>query len=290
VVTSRFLPDALPTWSGALRALPAGIVGLLVCRRLPRGAWIWKSLAMGLANMGVFFPLLFVAAYRLPGGVAAVLGACQPLFVAGLGWLALREPPGWRRIRWGLAAVAGVALMVLSPGARLDPVGIGAGVLGTASMAVGIVLTKKWGRPVGGFTWASWLLAWSGLALVPAAFALEGPPPPLDAAALGGYAWLTIPGGLLAYWAWFAGLARLSAGAASFLPLLSPVMATLLGAAVLGEFPAPVQWAGLALCLCAVYQAQRPPRAAPPANRKPPPRRLGLTTTDGPGARHAQTD
>ena len=34
-------------------------------------------------NIGVFFPLLFVAAYRLPGGLAAVVGAGQPFVVAG---------------------------------------------------------------------------------------------------------------------------------------------------------------------------------------------------------------
>lgn len=90
--------------------------------------------------------------------------------------------------------------MVLDPTASLDPIGIVAGVIGTASMAVGIVFTKAWGRPAGvrGFPWSSWLLAWAGVALVPLAFVLEGPPPPQDADAILGYGWLTIVGGLLA--------------------------------------------------------------------------------------------
>ena len=37
-------------------------------------------------NIGVFQALLFVAAYRLPGGVAAVVGAIGPLVVMGLVW------------------------------------------------------------------------------------------------------------------------------------------------------------------------------------------------------------
>jgi probable blue pigment (indigoidine) exporter len=33
---------------------------------------------LGTLNIGAFFALLFVSAYRLPGGVAAVLGAPAP--------------------------------------------------------------------------------------------------------------------------------------------------------------------------------------------------------------------
>lgn len=262
VVTTTLLPDASPVWSSVLRALPAGLIGLLFCRRLPHGQWIWKSCVLGLLNMGIFFPLLFISAYRLPGGVASVLSACQPLFAALLAWLVLRESPTIWRIIWGVAGVVGIALMVLDPHARLDLGGIIAGVVGTASMAAGIVFTKKWGRPkdVSGFTWATWLLTWAGVLLIPVAFIFEGTPPALDLGALGGYAWLSIVGGLLTYWAWFTGLAKLSAGAASFLPLLSPVVATLLGIIVLQEILGTVQWIGFALCLSAIFLAQKAPR------------------------------
>lgn len=261
VVTTTMLPEASPLWSSVLRALPAGLIGFLFCRRLPHGEWIWKSCVLGLLNMGIFFPLLFISAYRLPGGIASVLSACQPLFTAILAWLVLRESPRVWRIFWGIVGVVGIALMVLDPHATLDLGGIIAGVLGTASMATGIVLTKRWGRPegVGGFTWTTWLLTWSGVLLVPAAFAFEGLPPALDLPALTGYAWLSLVGGLLAYWAWFTGLAKLSAGSASFLPLLSPIVATLLGIVVLHELLGTVQWVGFALCLSAIFLAQKSP-------------------------------
>ena len=38
-------------------------------------------------NIGFFQALLFIAAYHLPGGLAAVVGALQPLLVMGLAWL-----------------------------------------------------------------------------------------------------------------------------------------------------------------------------------------------------------
>ncbi len=55
---------------------------------------------LALFNFGLFFPLLAVAVYRLPGGVAAAAaGGLQPLLVASLTWLFSRrraEPSGSR--------------------------------------------------------------------------------------------------------------------------------------------------------------------------------------------------
>src|SRR5699024_8574555 len=87
-------------------------------------------------NIGAFFPLLFIAAEELPGGVAATLAAIQPLVVALLAVVVLAEPPSWGRILWGLAGVAGVALVVLGPGAALSLLGGVAGLLGAGRAPV----------------------------------------------------------------------------------------------------------------------------------------------------------
>ena len=47
----------------------------------------WRTAVLALFNFGLFFPLLVVAVYRLPGGVAAAVGGLQPLLVAGFTWL-----------------------------------------------------------------------------------------------------------------------------------------------------------------------------------------------------------
>ena len=36
---------------------------------------------LGVLNIGLFFPLIFLAAYHLPGGLAATLQATSPLAV-----------------------------------------------------------------------------------------------------------------------------------------------------------------------------------------------------------------
>lgn len=258
VVTTGFLPPDHPLWSGALRALPAGLIALAITRCLPRGSWWWKALVLGTLNIGAFFPLLFLAAYLLPGGIAAIFGAAGPLLVAALALPLLGEwATGWR-IGWGVLAVAGVTLMVLSPQSSLSTTGILAGAASVLSMALGTVLSKRWGRPVGPVSYAGWQLTAGGLVIVPLALALEGAPPSLDAAALGGYAWLSLVGALLAYTLWFRGVGHLPAGAVAFLPVISPLVAAALGWLVLDETLSPLQWVGFTLALVAVSCAQRP--------------------------------
>ena len=74
-ITTEFLPAGAPMLTSLLRALPAGLILLAMTRTLPTGAWWWKAAVLGVLNVGAFFPLLFVGAYRLPGGVAATVGA-----------------------------------------------------------------------------------------------------------------------------------------------------------------------------------------------------------------------
>ncbi|MGP9744139.1 EamA family transporter [Brachybacterium sp. AOP29-B2-41] len=261
LVTTELLPPDHPLWSGALRALPAGLLALALGRALPHGHWWWRSLLLGTLNIGAFFPLLFLAAYLLPGGVAGVFGATGPLLVAVLAAVLLRERPTVRRLIWGVLAVLGVAATVLGPDAALDSLGILAGIGGVASMAVGTVLSKRWRPPVGPIAFAGWQLTAGGLIILPLALAVEGTPPALDAQATMGYAWLALVGGLLAYVLWFRGLGLMPAGSAAFLPVLSPLVAAVLGFLVLGEQLTAVQLGGFALALIAVVAAQGSRRA-----------------------------
>ncbi|TLW90417.1 EamA family transporter [Saccharomonospora piscinae] len=273
LVTTEYLPPDRPLLSGVLRALPAGLLLLAWTRTLPRGGWWWRAAVLGTLNMGAFFALLFLAAYRLPGGVAAILGAAQPLMVAVLALVLLgQRPTGWR-LGWAVVGVGGVALTVLRGAVAFDPVGIVAGLAGTASMATGVVLTRRWKRPVGVVTLTGWQLTAGGLVLLPVALAVEGMPPALDAVALGGYAWLALAGTLLAYVVWFRGLDLLPVAAVSFLPLLSPVVATVLGWVALGETFTGTQLLGAALALVAVMAAQFPrrvPRSSRPETEPEP--------------------
>jgi probable blue pigment (indigoidine) exporter len=256
LVATELMPAERPLLTAAVRVLPIGLLLTLRARRLPRGAWWWRTTVLGTLNIGVFQALLFVAAYRLPGGVAATAGAVQPLIVGVLAAWLLAE-----RLRPGLVLAAvggilGVGLLVLTPEARLDPVGVGAALAGTVSMAVGVVLTKRWGRPVDLVTATGWQLVAGGLLLAPLALALEGFPPAFTIANWVGAAWLSVIGTGVAYLLWFRGIERLPVSHLSFLGLLSPLVATVLGWALLSQSLTAGQLTGAGLIAGTVVATQ----------------------------------
>ncbi|ASO20491.1 putative blue pigment (indigoidine) exporter [Actinoalloteichus hoggarensis] len=268
VVTTELLPAGHPLFAALVRALPAGLIALAITRTLPRGTWWLKAATSGVLNIGVFLPLLFVSAERLPGGVAATLAAAQPLLVAILAVMVLGQGVSAWTLGWGVAGIAGVGLVVLGPDAAFDVVGVAAGLGGAGAMALGVTLTKRWGRPdgVGSTAFAGWQLAAGGLLLVPVTLLVEGPPPAVDAGALLGYLWLGIPGGLIAYILWFRGITTLPVTSVAVLTLLSPMIAALLGAVLLGQLLGPVQLLGFAVALAAIVAGQITPRTVKERN------------------------
>ena len=96
LVTTEALPAGYPVTLAALRALPAGLLLLALTRCLPPRIWLGRVFLLGSFNFALFWVLLFVAAYRLPGGVAATLGALQAMMVMFMarGWPPVS--PGWR--------------------------------------------------------------------------------------------------------------------------------------------------------------------------------------------------
>ncbi|MGY1455042.1 EamA family transporter [Streptomyces sp. SS8] len=263
LVTTELLPPDRPLLAAVLRALPAGLLLLALTRRLPTGRWWWRAAVLGTLNIGVFLALLFVAAYRLPGGVAATAGAIQPLIAAGLSAAVLGERFTVRTALAGVAGVAGVGLLVLRADARLDAVGVAAALGGAAVMATGVVLSKRWTTPAPLLAVTGWQLVAGGLLLLPVALAAEGPPPAgLAAGNLLGYGYLSVVGAALAYALWFRGIRALSPTAVTFLGLLSPLVATALGWLVLGQHLTWAQTAGALIVLAALVAAQTRPRSA----------------------------
>ena len=257
VVATELLPVDRPLLAAMARALPVGVAFLLYRRQLPVGVWWWRAALLGLLNIGAFFALLFVAAFRLPGGVAATAGALQPLIAAGIAAVVLGEAFTRRTALAGVAGVFGVALLVLGPQASLDPIGVAAALAGTLSMATGVVLTKHWGRPTDLITFTGWQLTAGGLALVPAVLLVEGLPDEITTTNIAGLTWLAVVGTGLAYANWFRGIQLLPVSVVSFLGLISPLVAGVAGWIVLDEGFTPLQLLGAWLILCAVIVSQR---------------------------------
>ncbi|MER5782864.1 EamA family transporter [Streptomyces mobaraensis] len=262
-VTTEWLPPGRPLLAAVLRALPAGLFLVALTRRLPRGDWWWRALVLGTLNIGAFFALLFVAAYRLPGGVAATVGSVQPLIAALLSTGLLGNRLTTRTLIAGIAGVAGVGLLVLRAEARLDGVGVAAALGGALLMATGVVLSKRWPSPAPLLATTGWQLVAGGVLLVPVALLVEGlPPAGLTAGNLAGYAYLSAVGTALAYALWFRGLRELPATDVTFLGLLSPLVATAIGLIAVGERLTALQSLGGLIVLGSLVAAQLRPSAA----------------------------
>ncbi|MBI6527923.1 EamA family transporter [Proteus vulgaris] len=257
IVTTEMLPANVPMTLAALRALPAGILLLIIMRQLPQGIWWLRVIILGILNFSLFWWLLFISAYRLPGGVAATVGAVQPLIVLFLSRWLLQTRLSWLSISAALGGIFGVAILILTPNATLDPIGIIAGLGGALSMATGTVLSRRWQPPVTPLTFTAWQLTAGGAVLLPFALLFEPTLPSLTGINLLGLAYLTLIGGALTYIFWFRGLALLGPSSVASLGFLSPLSAVILGWALLGQQLTGLQIIGMIVILVSIWVNQQ---------------------------------
>ncbi|MEV0349419.1 DMT family transporter [Nonomuraea sp. NPDC050680] len=256
LVTHQFLPPDHPLYGAVIRALPAGLLLLLLARKLPRGAWWWRSLVLGTLNMGAFFALVYLAAQKLPTSMASTIMATSPVVMMLFAWAALAERPRVAHVTGAGIGIAGVCLLLLDGTASVEASGVLASVLAMVMSSAGYVLAKRWSAQVDVFSLTSWQLIAGGIAVLPVAVAVEGAPPSLDGPALLGFGYVTVVATALAFAAWFAGLRHLSAATVGLIGLLNPVTGVLLGTALAGETLTAQQVCGLVLVLSGILLGQ----------------------------------
>lgn len=232
LVTTTYLPPERPLTAAVLRALPAGLLLLLWTREWPRRQEVARLIVLGILNIGLFQAMLFISAYRLPGGLAAILNSTQTLWVLAFMALAGTRPP---RLAWLSAAlgVIGIVLLVASPQTQLDSLGIAAALCAALSMAAGIIFTKRWHLHLSVLALTGWQLC------------------------IGGYLYLSLCGALLAYVLFFRGVRHLSPATVTSLGLLSPLCAFALGWIFLDQHFGWRAITGFALVLASIYGVQR---------------------------------
>ena len=248
-VTHEYLPTGHPLYGAVFRALPAGFLLLCVARRLPRGVWWWRSLLLGVCNMGAFFALIYLASQLLPVSLASTIMSASPLTMALFAWALLAERPTVPVLAGAAAGIAGVCLLLGTGTTAVNLRGVAASVAALTMSSFGYVLAKKWGRADGPIATTAWQLIAGGLVLIPFAVIFEGTPPSLDGPALAGFAYVGLVATALAFTAWFTGLRHLSAATVGLIGLLNPVTGVLLGVLVSGDVLTLQQVLGLGLVL-----------------------------------------
>ncbi|MVQ42948.1 EamA family transporter [Microbacterium sp. MAH-37] len=268
-VTHELLPADSPLWGSAIRALPAGLVLLLVARRLPTGAWWWRSVVLGTLNMGMFFCLVYVAAQLLPASIAASLMSLSPIVIAAAAWLLIQERPAPRVIFGAVVGGAGVLLIVGTATGALDGWGIAASIVSMILSSIGAILTKRWQDDTPVLTVTAWQLVVGGLELLAAAAIVEGAPPAITPVAGLAFAYVSLVATALGFVCWFSGFRHLPAGVVGVIGLLNPVTGVMLGVFLGGEILTPLQIVGILLVLASitiVNTRRRTPRRRQPAS------------------------
>jgi probable blue pigment (indigoidine) exporter len=255
-VTREFLPADAPLWGAVLRALPAGLLLLLIRPRMPRGAWWWRSLVLGALNVGVFFALIYLVAQLLPTSLASTVMATSPVVMMLLAWLLAGERLRAVPLVGAAVGLAGVALLLATDATTVDPLGVAASVAAMLLSSLGYVLAKRWKDGTEVLAVTAWQLIAGGIMLVPAALLAEGAPPALGAVEIAAFAYVGLIATAVAFVAWFSGLAHLPAGTVGLIGLLNPVTGVVLGVFIAGEVLGAWQLAGLGLVLVGILLGQ----------------------------------
>ncbi|STR44067.1 drug/metabolite transporter permease [Klebsiella michiganensis] len=136
IVTSQFLPPDRPFIAALLRVLPARDRSadleppFPAARRVVEADRYRDPEYRRVSGAAVYCRL------SAAGGLAAVIGAIQPLLVMLLAWCVDRQRSPWLAVLSALMGIAGMAMLLLSPQTTLEPLGIAAAFLGAMSMAL----------------------------------------------------------------------------------------------------------------------------------------------------------
>jgi drug/metabolite transporter (DMT)-like permease len=242
-----------------LAALLLAPLGWHALRNLRVIAASWPYLlTIGCLGVGAYNALQYLALTTSTPLNVTLIAASMPLWMLGVGALAFAQPTAPRQIVGAVLSLAGVVLVVSRGSwAALAQVQIVAGdvyiliaALSWACYSWLLALPPAWLRPPSRDTLQRW--GWAGLLLVQilfgvlaagaaaageAAFTNAVPIDWRNAWVLAAFLFVALGPSIVAYRCWGLGVARGGPALAAFFANLTPLMAALLSALLLGETP-----------------------------------------------------
>ena len=244
------------------RAAVAGLLSLGVLRavRAPRPSTAqWRRLSLVVLGVVIGFPLCTsLALEQRPAGESAVVIGILPAMTAMMAVLRAGERPSRR---FWLASGAGLATALVFAGTRgsagvapVDALLLASVVLCGLGYAEGAVLA----RDLGGARTICWALVLS-LPLTLPVTALSAASAGLHASSSAwlGFAYVSLVSMFLAFFAWYAGLARGGIARIGQVQLAQPVLSLGWAALVLSEAIGAAEMVTAGLVLCCVVATQR---------------------------------
>ncbi len=253
-----------PIFVAAVRAAGGALPLMLIARSLPDRVWLARAAVLGTFNCGIFFALLFIGAYRLPGGIAATLQSLVPLFAVFFAWPLLGQPPSIARIAFTLVGSVGVALLLSRGPVALDWIGVSAALGSAVSFGMGAVLLDRWGRPESMIALTWWQLVIAAVELFALSALIGDFPVAISGVNLAAFAYLCLLGTALPSFLWFYGIVNAGANRVASLVLFSPLVAFVLDLTFRGLVPSVTQAIGAALIMASVVASQQIGRTVAP--------------------------
>ncbi len=264
----------IPPFTGvAVRFAIAGTLLLAIAKRLgvplgrarhERRLWVVN----GLLSFCLSYAVVYWSEQYIPSGLAAVLFATYPLFVAALAHFLLPgERLGPAAVGGMLLGFAGVAVIFSDDLALLGGESVSRAALvmlvSPLVSAVASVAVKRWGGDVPPLSLAAVPMLGTGVVMGGLALALErGAPLALDFRSLAALLYLAVLGSAVTFTIYYWLLARVQATQLALMSYLIPIVAVAAGALLFDEPLRPRLLAGSALVLAGLVAVHRGRQAA----------------------------
>ncbi len=261
-VGPSFSPGSLTLGRLAIAAVVLGAVVLPKLRNLPQGREWWPILAYGVMWFGGYNVALNAAEHMLDAGTAALLINVNPILIAVMAGVILKEGfPRWLIIG-SLIAFAGVAVIALGSGQRstADVLGVLLCLLAAVLAAVSVIVQKPVLRkfPAAQATWFGIMIGAVCCLPFSGQLVAELQQAPLPATL--GLVYLGIFPTAIAFTTWAYALSLIDAGKLAATTYLVPGTTILISWLVLGEVPTVWGLVGGVICLVGVGLTRRKSR------------------------------
>lgn len=256
----KYLPPI--TFSAARFSLAILILAFVIFLKkipLPKTKREWKLIALtGFLQFSVNYSLVFWSEQYISSGLAAVLQAMITVFGLALAWIHLpNERITWLKVFAVLLGITGVTTIFieqLQVNSLLAFIGCVAIVVGAYAAAHASILIKAYGGKIHPASLVFTQMSCGILPVIFYALVKEGNPLEFNWTwqAVVCILYLTIFGTIAAFWLYYWLLSKIESTKAMMISLVTPLLAVIIGAIVLGEKLPPQTFFGGILILASI--------------------------------------
>ena len=257
-----FSPGALALGRLVVSCVALGALALARREKLPSRRDLGLIAVYGILWLGLYSVALNAAEHRVDAGVAAMLVNTGPIILAILAGIFLKEGfPRGLFVGCAVALVGCVLIGLATAHGAHATIGIALCIVAAFAYSSAIVVQKPVLARVDPLQVTFLACVAATIVCLPFAGSLADAVSNAHASTIGWMVYLGVGPTAAGFVLWSFALTRTSAGQLGSLTYLAPVVAIVLGWAVLGETPKWLAVTGGGVCLVGVYIARRRPRA-----------------------------